>query len=286
MHGVSESTSSGDRGIRVDQANQVEARRQLANSQWSYDSTLENRDENLALAVEEAAPERLLFILRTSAISLLMLGQGQHMLDRDSRQARRTFAQLGEWLALLDACNEGVERKPLGLSLDLMLEPAACALLSGDDRTIRRIGSAHENIFRDPKKEAKGDQARCQMVRDVLAMMRDGRQIQPGKPPAPHPDDLFAPYAALLPPIVANRADTFESERAKLEAQYPLRGKRRDKGLNWYGAGALSQSFTCDALGAALCHLAVRCGVAVDTDTKLYPRAFITGQGTLPGLSG
>lgn len=275
MPGIAAS-AVGKRESVVAQVDQAEVRRQLGNRQLSYDDTRAARDEDLALAIEEDAHDRLPAILRLGAASLLVLGQSQHVLDRDSGQARRTFSLLGDWLALLDACDQAAARKPLGISYDLMLEPVVCALLSGDGRTIERFGAAHESIFGDPSEEPKANQARCQMVRDVMATMRGGRAPQSARPLATAPaGDLFASYASLLPLIVAGDARAFESARARLEEEYPSRKKLRDKGLNWYGAGAMAQSFTFDALGTALCHLAVRRGMRVDVDSALYPKAFI-----------
>ena len=125
--------------------------------------------------------------------------------------------------------------------------------------------------------------ARTQFSYALLSLLRvegeRGARISiPSVPSKLH----FSGYESLLKSIEQKDNSTFESQRARLEADFPNRRKQREPGLNWYGFGKLSQTFTFDALGTALCHLAVRHGLAVDVDSPLYPRIFIRGAQRSP----
>jgi len=74
------------------------------------------------------------------------------------------------------------------------------------------------------------------------------------------------------------RRDMFEFERVRgeREAAFPRRTRSRVavNQLDPWGQGALAQSATFDALGTALCRLAVWRGLPVSVDSRLYPKEF------------
>lgn len=248
-----------------------EAKRQLANAQRTYDETYAERDEYLRIGLRDHAHDRMLSILRGASVDLLVLGQGHYVLDQNAKLAVETFSQLATWMPFFDA-GHGGSLSPQAVGT--LLEPTICLLLANDWSSLGRISSV--GVSTGPVREV-----REQFSSALLSLLRLGGQrgAQINVPPIPAKFH-FAGYERLLKSIAEKDNAAFESQRARLEGDYPTRQKQREPGLTWYGFGKLSQAFTFDALGTSLCHLAVRHGLTVDVDTPLYPRVFIHGART------
>ncbi|MFZ6644029.1 hypothetical protein ACO0LL_30240 [Undibacterium sp. TC4M20W] len=83
-------------------------------------------------------------------------------------------------------------------------------------------------------------------------------------------------YHELLYHIAHNDPEAFERVRGELESAFPKRVRSRIAlgQLETWGYGKVAQSATFDALGTALCRLALWRGMAIDVNTKLYPKEF------------
>lgn len=83
-------------------------------------------------------------------------------------------------------------------------------------------------------------------------------------------------YHEMLYHIAKNDLVAFERVRCEREAAFSKRSRSRialDQ-LDTWGHGKVAQSVTFDALGTALCRLALWCGMSVNVNTRLYPKEF------------
>jgi hypothetical protein len=83
-------------------------------------------------------------------------------------------------------------------------------------------------------------------------------------------------YHEMLLHLAHGDATEFERVRAEREAAFPARVRRRPslgKLDNW-GYGKIAQGLTFDAMGVALCRLAVWRGIPVTVNSLLYPQEF------------
>lgn len=83
-------------------------------------------------------------------------------------------------------------------------------------------------------------------------------------------------YHEMLLHLAHGNATEFERVRAVREAAFPERVRKRPgpSKLDMWGYGKIAQGLTFDALGVALCRLAVWRGMPVSVNNKLYPRQF------------
>ncbi|MFZ6682191.1 hypothetical protein [Undibacterium sp. Tian12W] len=84
-------------------------------------------------------------------------------------------------------------------------------------------------------------------------------------------------YHEMLYHIALHNADDFEKIRAEREVAFPKRSRSRVAlgQLDNWGMGKIAQSVTFDALGTALCRLALWRGMEVNVDTRLYPKKLL-----------
>lgn len=257
---------------------QAEARRQRENAQSSYDVLKATRDGYLANDINQGAYDRIALLLWEAGANLLVLGQAHYVLDGNASLARSTFAELGTWTRWLDTLSDKHKNIWPEGSFESLLEPALCFLLAGDWRSLARIAEA--DIAASTKVSSKR-QPRLAFALDLVRLLRLDRPPAPSADPMPIPDKFnFAGYDVLMRAIASGDSAAFESQRARLEAAFPARARRKEAALDWSGNGKVAQAATFDAQGTALCALAVKRGLSVNVDTRLYPRAFIQPPGT------
>jgi hypothetical protein len=256
----------------------TEAQRQMANLRWAYGERRPHLPEYLESGKRDRAYSRMYAVFRSEIVNLLMIGQAHHVLDGDTALARKTFQDAAYWLPLFEEVRQAAATIELRLSLNLMLEPIVCLLLARDWRALAVIASLDDKrACVDPQREPKAWRAWAVFMRELLSALRmeEGAGHQASELPA---TNTFAGYESLLNAILARDEQAFEKARAAAEAAYPLRKKKRDPGVNWFGYGKLAQVATFDALATALCALAVHRGMRVIVDSPLYPRAYIHDQ--------
>lgn len=97
------------------------------------------------------------------------------------------------------------------------------------------------------------------------------------------PGHFLRGYDEMVSHIARRDAGGFEVARRRCEAAYPLRARSRAAlhQLDAWGHGRVAQACTFDALGTALCSLALWNGLEVSADSRLYPREFIAAYGAL-----
>jgi len=90
------------------------------------------------------------------------------------------------------------------------------------------------------------------------------------------PNHFLYGYHEMLFHIARADALEFERVRAERELAFPQRARSRvaPDQLDAWGHGKVAQMATFDAVGVALCRLAVWRNIPVDVDSKLYPREF------------
>jgi hypothetical protein len=252
---------------------QAEARRQLQNHQFSHDELNATRDGYLANDIREGAYERIVLLLGDASRNMLVLGQAHYVLDGNVSLGRSTFAELGTWSRWLDTLLGKHKNVWPDGDFELLLEPVLCYLLAGDWHSLARIAQA--DIATSVKVSSKR-RPRLAFTLDLVRLLRlDGPPAR-SVDPTPIPDKFhFAGYDVLLRAIASGDAAAFESQRTKLEAAFPARARERESALDWSGSGKVAQAATFDAQGTALCALAVKRGLPVNVDSRLYPRAFI-----------
>jgi hypothetical protein len=249
-----------------------EARRQLANVQHMLDMQASERELYLAALRAQCAYDGMLHILRSTSNSLLVLGQAQYVLDGNADQATATFGELAVWMPFFDEAYRG-SGEPFKQSLHLLIEPIVCLLLAADWTSLDKIRNAEIPEIA----HIRSTDVRNLFFRALRRILRSAghEKVELGPMDIP-PKFIFSGYDKLLIAIAGLDRAAFESQRARLGSAYPERGKRRETALTWDGSGKASQAATFDALGTALCCLAVRCGLQVDVDTRLYPQVFIS----------
>jgi hypothetical protein len=256
----------------------AEAQRLVGNLRWAYGDRRQNLPGFLEAGKRDRAYARLLDLFRSASGDLLVVGQAHQVLDADVALARKTFRDAADWLPVFEEVRQAATTADLKLSLNLMLEPIVCLLLANDWQALALIASLDDQrAFLDPEEEPKAWRAWAYFMRELLFALRAGETANRRAPEVP-PEHTFAGYESLLNAILARDEQAFEKARAAAEAAYPSRKKKRDSTLNWFGYGKLAQLATFDALGTALCALAVHRGIQVAVDSPLYPRVFIHGE--------
>jgi hypothetical protein len=252
-----------------------EAKRQLDNVRQTYDETKAERDEYLAIAQRQQAHGRMLNILRSASLKLLTCGQGQYVLSGDAKSAQETFAELSGWMPFFTGAR-GSAAEPAQLEFHLALEPAICLILGNDWASLAQLIAAADDPAVARAATSGPDDVRSRFLVDLLQLVRLDREPDARVGDHPVPKNLtFTGYEKLARTIVLKDSVAFESRRAELEAAYAGRKKRSEPAVTWYGYGKLSQAVTFDALGTALCRVAVRHNLAIDVDTRFYPRKFM-----------
>jgi hypothetical protein len=256
-----------------------DVKRRLENRLWSYEQSLDEREEYLEAARADGGAERLLDIFSSTAASLMLIGEGRFRLDGDVDGARDAFRKLEIWIPFY---TEGVEiaaRADTTIDPVNLLAPVVCFALAGLDDSMFRIAMGAENaVFALPRRAPKNMLLASRFSLDFASCVRPAKTKQTAykaNPPIPA-GHSFHGYDRLLQPLADGDSKEFNAACAPLEQAFLARAKERDDSLNWYGYGKLAQAACFDALGTAMMRIAHLRGLKVAGDSPVHPRAFIS----------
>lgn len=219
----------------------------------------------------------------SASACLLFVAQGAFIVEGDKARAKALFAEIADWLPCFEASvgAEGAvameyQGKPLRFDAREMLEPLICALLAGERLIAERMAHADENVYLGRKDLDQEGFSTREFVLDICRLIRgeSGDQIGLADIRRVGTRDMLPGYEKLLRAIARNDAKGFEGHVAELSQAYRLRSRSREQAGDAFGFGKLAQSMTFDALGTALCRLAVWRGMNIQIENPLYPPEF------------
>lgn len=248
-----------------------------------YDSAKAEISELLRLYRSPNMLDHGLSQLWSASQHILILAQGAFIVEGNETRAQKQFSEIADWMPYFDASVGAkgvlamqVDGKPLRFDARLMLEPLTCVLLAGDRVIALRMARVDESVYLGREGLTKSDFESREFVLDICRLIRGEAGDQVGLMDIRRSggQDMLPGYETLLRAIAGNDAEEFEGHLTRLSQAYRHRAKSREQSVDAFGFGKLAQSMTFDALGTALCRLAVWRGLKIKIDNPLYPPAF------------